>query len=293
MSNMVPQFSPAGLPPRHNAPGFYSSLYQKELSFNSSHSASTDLVIETREGDRVTLNSSSFSSMNAHFYTSEGVVQTESGTALFSQNQREITLASGQSFSFSVAGDLSEEELADIEELLKGLDRVMSEMRQGDISAAMEKALSIGSFGTVSAYSAELSASSSYDIQSAAATEISRVLPDQQNRPAPGFDSQPPGLLPRGELDSAREDFDRFFSRLMQQLLAHEEKLLGLAKKPIDKLFEHHLADAENKTTLPESIQSALRTAMEDISSLIEEMMGNTHPNSLTTTEQAPDQDSQ
>ncbi len=87
----------AELSSRHNSlADFRSSTYVREQSFRSHESFETGLVLQTKEGDQVTLSSNSFSQLDALTYDSKGVVKTESEISVFSQSQREIRLASGQ-----------------------------------------------------------------------------------------------------------------------------------------------------------------------------------------------------
>ncbi len=141
----------------------YSSLsdaqvasYMRKQSVSAYESINAGLTIQTREGDVVTLSSNTYSQLDAFMYDSKGVVQTEDGIAVSSQTQREVTLTSGDSFTFSVVGDLSEEELADIEDIVKNIDAIISEMAEGDMDEAVDKALAMGTYDTVSMYSADL-----------------------------------------------------------------------------------------------------------------------------------------
>ncbi len=292
MSNISSQFPLAGLSSRQNSlPDFHSSRYVKEQSFNSRESLDTGLVIQTKEGDQVTLTSNSFSQMDAFMYSSKGVVQTESGTAVFSQSQREITLASGQSFSFSVEGDLSEDELEDIEAILKGLDEVISEMTQGDMQGAVDKALELGDFDSVSSFAADMHYQRSYEMISEVATTTTHVLPVNEDVPEPKSLSTPaPELSPenhksQGEKNRANLDFDQFFRKMLRQLEAHEEKQVGLAKNPIDKLFKHHLDEIRENDDETGSIYSALETTMDNVNSLIDEMVGKVFEDQLAAFE--------
>ena len=264
MNNMPHAFAPQT--PAPNTPRqhpFSSSVHQKEMMLRSQQSSSADLVIETREGDRVALSSSNYSTMSAYTYTGEGVLQTESGSALVSQNYREIALSSGQSFSFTVEGDLSEEEIADIESLLKGLDKVMTKMRHGDIFGAMDKALKIGSFDSVSSYSADLSYRSSYEMSSSTYAATTETLQEQ---------TEGPPARPPEEDAPNRINFDNFFSRLMEQLEAHENRLVGLAHSPINTLFNHHIEEGQKDGEESSSIIEALKTARDELTALIEEL---------------------
>ncbi|MCK5350629.1 MAG: hypothetical protein KAJ25_14625, partial [Desulfobacula sp.] len=118
----------AGLLPRQNTlPDARFSSYIQKQSLSAYESLDAGLTIQTKEGDLVTLTSNTYSEFDAFMYDSKGVLQTETGKAVVTQNIREITLTSGESFSFSVVGDLSEEELGDIEAIVKGIDQVIAQ----------------------------------------------------------------------------------------------------------------------------------------------------------------------
>ncbi len=277
MNNIAQQSQLAGLSPRQNSlPDFQSLQYAKEQSFRSSESLNTDLVIQTKDGDQVTLKSNSFSHIDAFMYDKKGVVQTEAGTAFSSQQHREITLASGQSFSFSVAGDLSEDELDDIEAILTGLDEVISEMTQGDMQGALNEALEMGDYDSVSSFAADISYRRSVEMTSYAAASATQVFPvntadAEANKLSTPTSDNVPGMEKFQGGNGAIMDFDRFFNKLLKQLEAHEEKQVGFAQNPIDKLFDHHLDDlGEKKDT--GSIYSTLERAKETLDSLIEDI---------------------
>lgn len=288
MSNIFENSPLMGIPSRqHSLPEFRSAAYEKEVSVRAQESLSTGIVIETAEGDKVTLSSSSFSHMDAYMYDSKGMVQTEGGSALFSKNVREITLASGKSFSFAVEGDLNEEELEDIESLLQGLDGVIAEVKEGDVSEAMEKALGIGSFESISSYSAEIRYQSSYELSSSIAAATTQVMPETEAAPEPADTVTPytepePAQVPEGK---PFFNGDTLFEKLLQQFENREEKLLGHAKNPINNLFQHHLDEMASIENEVDSIFAAVENAMNTIDSMIEEMIGSSLVPEVETSE--------
>ncbi len=116
----------------------------------------SDLTIQTREGDVVTLSSGSFTDISSFTYDRRGRIASEEGVLAFRVQQQAITLRSGQRLEFSVKGDLNAAELADIEEILSGVDGIMQEMAGGDMESAVEKALMMGGYDTVSAFTADM-----------------------------------------------------------------------------------------------------------------------------------------
>lgn len=269
MSNITNQLPQMGLSPRHNSqPDTFSSAMVREQSVKYNENLDTDLVLETREGDKVTLSANSYSRMDAYLYDSKGMVQNEAGTALYSESIREITLASGQSFSFSVEGNLSEDELADIESLLQGLDGVIYEMKQGDMFGAMDEAMEMGGYESVASFEANISYQQSYQMSSAVAAATTQALPAKGDGVESGnaIDQPTQGT----HKDKFVADFDKFFEKLVKQFDNHDDKLVGLAKDPINKLFGHHLQKKDDEDSTG-SMYQVLKEAMERIDTLIDE----------------------
>ncbi|WP_028584876.1 hypothetical protein [Desulfogranum mediterraneum] len=293
MSNMAAQAPLTAVPSRHNSlSDFQTSTYVREQSFRSDERLETGLVIQTKEGDQVTLNSSSFSQMDSFLYDSKGLVQTEAGTALFSQQQREISLASGHSFSFSVAGDLNEDELKDIEAILTGLDGVIAEMGQGDISGALDSALEMGGYDSVASFTADIHYQRSSELRSerTAATSQGQSIqegPFREELPSPlpaepGSQAQPP----QGKNEGMPMDFAKLFHKMEQVLSHHGNSQLALAKNPMNKLFQHHLDQLGEEEEQGASTYAALESAMEEIGSLVEELAAKTFSEQLPAVEE-------
>ncbi len=255
MSNISSQFTPASLSSRQNAlSDAQLSSYVKEQSLSASESLNAGLTIKTKEGDLVTLTSGSYSQFDAYSYNSKGIVQNEQGTAVVKQNYREVTLTSGESFSFSVQGDLNEEELEDIEAIVKGIDEVISEMTAGDMEEAVATAMSMGGYDTVSAYSADISYAKSYTAQTRveAQTQNFETLPEndaspEQETPIPALEPFPENSRPWKKKNFSLKNIDKFVEKMAEKLENQEEKLAGPAKDPIDKLFDHHRGKAKGR----------------------------------------------
>ena len=211
-----------------------------------------------------------------------------SEVSVFSQSQREITLASGQSFSFTVDGNLNEDELEDIEAILKGLDGIMSEMRQGDTSGVLDKVMEMGRLNSVSSFVADITYQRFFEIRSEMASITSTVpveeaVPEEKSLSAPGLGGTNESYTSQGKEKGQFLDFDKFFKKLENQLQAHGNKQLGHAQSPINKLFEHHLHDLSKDNEGKGSIYSALESVMEDINSIMEKVAGNVPSDQLST----------
>jgi len=260
------------------------SSYVRKQSLSSYESLDAGLTIQTKEGDVVTLTSNSYAELDAYMYNSKGVLQTESGTAMATQNYREITLSSGESFSFSVAGDLSEEELTDIEAIVKGIDEIIAEVAEGDMDDAVEKALLMGGYDTVSMYAADISYERSYQMTSQVQAETIKQIPEQEPVMLPEEESSIPSIkdfypennIPRKRQNNTIKNINKFFEKMADKLEKHEDKLVDKAQKPIDKLFRHHLDDImQNKSDENienQSIYTILDSVRDKIDKLIDQM---------------------
>jgi hypothetical protein len=271
MSNMESTSLSPGMSPRQNPLSDEQFAgYVRKQSISSHESLDAGLTIKTHQGDIVTLHSNTYSEFDSFAYDSKGVLANESGTAMSTQSIREITLRSGDSFSFSVQGDLSAEELEDIEAIVKGIDGVISEVAQGDMDDAVAKAMAMGGYDTVSEYSADISYQKSYAMRS---------QQEQTTNAIPKAYRQPKHELPETsfkELFSKKysmSDFERMLEKMVEKLEKHEEKLVGTAKNPIDKLFGHHLKNLENDKGEESQIFSDIKKARKQIEHGIEKMM--------------------
>ena len=223
--------SSSGMSPR-NYQGLQEASYASRSTQMSAYEAlNAGLTIQTREGDIVTLSSSSYNGFSASSYNSQGIIESDTGSAKMSMNSREITLTSGESFSFSVQGDLSEEELADIENIIKGIDGIVSEVAQGDMDDAVAKALSMGSYDSISMYAADISYARSYSIA------------EQTSSYGSLLDSEPSDQLTSS--GSVQGDLESLFDKMAQLLENQEDKLLEKSRKPLDSLFQQYLSGME------------------------------------------------
>ncbi len=221
------------------------SSYVKKQSYSAYESLDAGLTIKTREGDLVTLSSNTYSKLDAYMYNSRGVMQTNAGTVSTALNQREITLESGESFTFSVSGNLSEEELLDIEAVVKGIDQIIAEMAAGDMDEAFAAALSMGGYNTIAAYSADITHTKSY----AVTTEIAAATS--------GIEAGTKGTM------------ENFFEKMAEKIEKLDEKLVDKAQYPIEDLFKHHLGKIKESR----GQEKSLYTAVENIQKMIDDLM--------------------
>ena len=266
------------------------SSYVRKQSISAYESLDAGLTIQTKEGDLVTLTSSSFAEFDAHSYTSKGILQTESGMAMATQNTREITLTSGESFSFSVVGELSEEELTDIEAIIKGIDEIISEMTQGDMDDAVDKALSMGGYDTVSMYAADISYQRSYQMMSEVQTETVKPVLEPEAKPEvePVLQNEnfnqlstiipyPENHSPHKKRDNTIKNINKFFEKMAEKMDKYEEKLIDKAQEPVEQLFRHHLDGIKHnknnhKKGEKQSLYNTVNNVGKQIDTLIDQM---------------------
>lgn len=247
---------------RMTSPYQASSLVQKQ-SVSAYESMNAGLTIKTREGDIVTLSSSSFDQIESRMYNSQGTIVTDTGRVAVSATQREITLTSGRQFTFTVQGDLSAGELEDIDSILQGIDGIMAEMVSGDMDDAIAKALSMGGYDSISEYSADLMYQRSYRMTSETeAVTSSRTLPDHPQMPGPDTSSY-----------LKKADPAAIFEKMRQLIEENDMKLIEASRRPIDQLFDLYLQEFENDQGTGNDTYKTVKTLKEDIGQAIGNML--------------------
>ncbi len=218
----------------------------KELSVGSYSSLDAGLTIKTREGDVVSLSTSQYSELTAHEYSSRGVVSNENGYAAAAYSVREITLTTGETFSFTVEGDLNEEELQDIESILTGVDNIIGDMMDGDLQGAVSQAMRMGYYDSISSYEADITVKSAYAMYSQEQTATTGALGQGLaaaylgDADETGTDSDDVGAInTAGNLEIPLMD------QLSELLEKQKEESLARAREPLSSLFDHYLENQE------------------------------------------------
>jgi hypothetical protein len=265
-----------------------------ELSVGSYSSLDAGLTIQTREGDMVTLSTSQYSELEAYEYSSRGVVSNEDGYAAASYNVREITLTTGETFSFTVEGDLNEEELEDIESILTGVDNIIGEMMEGDLQGAVSQAMRMGYYDSISSYEADITVKSGYAMYSQEQSTTTGAL---------GQDLAAAYLEDATDIDDGEtaHKVGNLGTPLMDQLSEllekQKEESLARAREPLSSLFDHYLetqdandaseAQADEEGALvgeddtEPSFSHLLEMAAQAVDRTIANMMKNAFDNSL------------
>jgi hypothetical protein len=292
MSSVQSQSLSAGLSQRQSAlSDSQFSSYVRKQTYRAHESLDAGLTMTTKEGDIVTLTSSSHAQMDAFRYNSKGVLQTDSGKAMVTQNQQSITLASGEDFSFSVVGELSEQELGDIEAFVKDIDKIISQMARGNMANAVEKALSMGGYDSISAYTADITYQKSYEVTSEVTaqtgTESStpeiELLPTDESLVSTKIEPFPENGSPRKKRGNSIQNIDQFVEKLSERLNKLEEALIDKAQKPVDKLFRHHKQEAGDSQGPESDVYRALDTAQKQMEKMMDQMSGRIFKNQFAS----------
>ena len=147
--------------------------------------AKAELEITTAEGDRVTLFSQSKVKTAYASYDSQGKLMgaESSGTTEM------YSIISTNKVAISVEGDLNEEELADIQNLLQKVENLFMNFltEGGNIEDSMMSSISLDSMKTLSNFDAELKYSqkiAGFGVVSGSSNQISDSAADQESAPA-------------------------------------------------------------------------------------------------------------
>lgn len=141
----------------------------------SSRRQSADITIMTSEGDRVTL--STTTDVQAGYLTYNSLGRTTSG--LFGLQAGIITFEGSRDFQIQVEGNLSREELRDIRKTITQLDKIMQSVVSGDMDHALEQALKMEAFGSISSLEANMEYEKTISTGHTATREFTSTLPEQ------------------------------------------------------------------------------------------------------------------
>ena len=158
LSNTTPYF-----PSRLSSPDLQKG-YQSYSEAMSQRSAA-DISFTTAEGDVVTISNYQ---EQAYALASEKL-----STPLQQGMNFTASVLNVNASSLSVQGDLNEEELADIQNLMVDLSSIAEQFFNGNLGEAMDQAMNIGDMGSIS----QLSASFSYQASWSASSQITDYHP--------------------------------------------------------------------------------------------------------------------
>nr|MBF0221727.1 hypothetical protein [Desulfobulbaceae bacterium] len=119
------------------------SQWQQQL--NASNSKAADITLLTKEGDKITIQSGVLEKSRQQMSSYESIERSLA---------QEVTV---EKFSFTVEGDLNEQELADLTTLLDKLTTIADDFYTGDTNEAIAGAMAIGDMGTIARLEANFS----------------------------------------------------------------------------------------------------------------------------------------
>ncbi|MBF0204954.1 MAG: hypothetical protein HQK67_11775 [Desulfamplus sp.] len=238
--------------------GEFGSLSQKREALQASQSKNLELSLTTKEGDVVTLSAGAFMDFASLSYDKSGRISNGSENVSARSSSREMTLASGSQFTFSVKGSLSEQEMNDIENIVKTLDEVINKMSTGNMDDAVAKALEMqDGYDSVSGFEANLSTSSSYSFEK----EIAKQAYYADSGDKGNFINRGHGRIGEGNNNGsgvqgsglnqdelmpeiAKDSSTRLMDMMLKELKKLQEKNQGIPRKaeePVDQLLAHHM----------------------------------------------------
>lgn len=211
--------------------GFEPQQVRGSLSYQELQARSFSFQLTTEEGDVVTISASSASAYSAAARYHYG--QSATGNSSGQLQYREQSLQ-GQQFSFSIEGELSEDELAAINDLLSDVTDLASVFYSGDVEGAFEQAVALG-------YDDEQIASFSLNLTQVSVQKATQQYgAHQSNNNGLGRTLAPVGEFVKG-LQSALETIKQFDDQ--RQLLL---SLLNQAAVPYEPSTEADVPASES-----------------------------------------------
>lgn len=141
------------------------------------YSKESDIVIETLEGDRVTLSTSTYAAGGYETYEAfalgPGAAAWQYGESAYFESRQELSL--------SVSGDLNEQELNDINKILRTLDKMMNNLAAGDLEGALAGSARFSGIDSIASFSADMSITASLAVSRYEAAAASIPLPAAEN----------------------------------------------------------------------------------------------------------------
>jgi hypothetical protein len=137
---------------------FGNYTYANAVQANAARSQASDIVIHTLEGDTVTLSSSTYNAGGFETYeslaASKGAYAYRYGETAYFESRRQMSTA--------VTGDLNQEELKDISEILGTLDDMMQDLTAGNLESALSRSSSFAALDSIASFSADLNVTATF-----------------------------------------------------------------------------------------------------------------------------------
>jgi hypothetical protein len=226
------------LPPRERPSASILTRVQAEARTNA------DIAITTAEGDQVRLSArmvlqAAYTGYDAHGRLTGQGLEVHAATAQ--------SMASEET-AITVAGDLSDEELADVHSLLENLGSIAADFLAGDVDGAAMHALDLGELGTLTNFDASFE-------------YVQHVRVEQQYTVRENLEHTPANTeTPRASAQKSPDGIECFLDSMMQVAEASQidpETLAAALPKFADRLMHalinQHGADAP-KTKLAQHV---------------------------------------
>ncbi len=146
--------------------------------FHFASSQSQNIILTTDEGDKITINSSKASSID---YMSYDYTKNLKNKMMTIQEEKGKSLQSS-SFEISIEGNLNEEEMADIHGILKDLDVVMKDLKNGNLESVLKNSTKLlENKETLSSLNAVLQFSQEVEIEERQMIKTTHRPPNKQS----------------------------------------------------------------------------------------------------------------
>jgi hypothetical protein len=157
------------------AAGIENPMVQKTSYASSLYASveqSSEIVINTKEGDKVTINFNNFqeTQQNESYSRIDNPAGTKEGYGFSQTEYTELN------FSYSVQGDLSEEEQAAISSLIEDMSSVQQDFFSGNLDQALSKANELG-------FDSSVLQGYSFDFEQTETYQVTQVYTDVANLP--------------------------------------------------------------------------------------------------------------
>ncbi len=215
---------------------------------------STDVIIVTAEGDKVTLSANSLKQADYTSYNHLGILKGQK-TEIHGE---ELIENSSDKMFIEVEGELSAQEFADIKKIMEKMEKIGDELFSGNLDAAVTDALSLGGLGSLSSLQANLQYNYSTSMEYQKSINMTEVSSSELD-----------GLKNKGgseKLHKIRKLLDKIF-RSVDDVKVKPHKMSKQLPKYIDRLFDklsekHHFD--HSKDELAKNIKSELMSRIED-----------------------------
>lgn len=216
--------------PRHSTSA--SRLNQIEAETRTS----TDFAFVTAEGDKITLSTDALSQAVYTSYDARGRLRGQR----LDVHAETLYLASAQKSALSIEGELSQEEIKDIQRVLDTLGKYASDLVAGTLEQPLEQLLDLHDLDTLQSVDASLEYSQSVTVSQLA---LARVTGEQ---PLPPVAADTPGLpgraLPPSRLQHLRDEGVRAVDT------AHTGPGAARAARLLEKIAQKLAKQSENDT---------------------------------------------